>query len=70
MNNYSPEYLERLNAYSDNIALFVGRVPGIATSTDRQSVIRDLTPTHHAALESVGIEPGMLSRENRFTAIR
>ncbi len=66
MNNYSPEYLARLNAYTDNIALFIGRVPGIATSTDRQSVIRDLTPTHHAALEAVGIEPKMLRRAQQI----
>ncbi len=66
MNNYSPEYLERLNAYPENIALFVGRVPGVATSTDRQSVIRELTPTHHAALEAVGIEPGMLRRAQQI----
>lgn len=66
MNNYSPEYLKRLNAHPENIALFIGRVPGIATSTDRQSVIRDLTPTHHAALESVGIAPKMLRRAQQI----
>lgn len=66
MNNYSPEYLERLNAFPENIALFIGRVPGVATSTARQSVIRDLTPTHHAALESAGIEPKMLRRAQQI----
>ena len=66
MNNYSPEYLERLNAFPENIALFIGRVPGVATSTDRQSVIRDLTPTHHAALEAAGIEPKMLRRAQQI----
>lgn len=66
MNNYSPEYLERLNAFPENIALFIGRVPGVATSTARQSVIRDLTPTHHATLESAGIEPKMLRRAQQI----
>lgn len=66
MNNYSPEYLERLNAFPENIALFIGRVPGVATSTDRQSVIRDLTPTHHAALEAADIEPKMLRRAQQI----
>lgn len=66
MNNYSPEYLERLNAFPENIALFIGRVPGVATGTDRQTVIRDLTPTHHAALKVAGIEPKMLRRAQQI----
>lgn len=66
MNNYSPAYLDRINAYPENIALFVGRVPGVATSTDRQSVIRDLTPTHNAALEAAGIAPKMLRRAQQI----
>ena len=66
MSNYSPEYLNRLNAFPENIARFIGRVPGIATSTDRQAVIRDLTPTHHAALEEVGIAPKMLRRAQQI----
>ena len=66
MSNYSPEYLSRLNAYPENIARFIGRVPGIATGTDRQAVIRDLTPTHHAVLEEVGIDPKMLRRAQQI----
>ncbi len=60
MSNYSPAYLERLNAFPENIARFIGRVPGIPTDTNRQAVISALTPTHHAALEAEGIEPKML----------
>lgn len=66
MSNYSPDYLKRLNAYPENIARFIGRVSGISTSTDRQSVIRDLTPIHHAVLESVGIDPKMLRRAQQI----
>ncbi len=66
MSNYSPHYLDRLNSYPENIARFIGRIPGISTSTDRQAVIRDLTPTHHAALEAEGIAPSMLRRAQQI----
>ena len=60
MSNYSPNYLERLNAYSENFARFIGRVPDIETNTDRAAVIQALTPTHHQALQAEGIEPKYL----------
>lgn len=66
MSNYSPDYLARLNEHPVNIARFIGRVPGIATSTDRVAVINALTPTHHAAVEAEGISPKMLRRAQQI----
>ncbi len=62
MSTYSPEYLNVLNAYPENFARFVTRIPGIATTTDRNAVIAALTPAHEAVLTEGGIEPKMLRR--------
>lgn len=62
MSTYSPEYLNVLNNYPENIARFVTRIPGIPTSTDRNAVIEALTPAHEAALAGVGIAPKLLRR--------
>lgn len=62
MSTYSPEYLNVLNAYPENFARFITRIPGIATTTDRNTVIAALTPAHEAVLTEGGIEPKMLRR--------
>lgn len=62
MTNYSPSYLDRLNAIPQTFARFITRVPGIEVSTDRQAVISALTPTHEAVLREAGSEPRLLRR--------
>ncbi len=62
MNCYAPEYLNVLNAFPENFARFITRIPGIATTTDRNAVIAALTPAHEAALAEGGIAPKMLRR--------
>ena len=62
MSTYSPDYLKVLNDYPENFARFITRVPGIATTTDRQAVIAALTPTHESVLTDGGIDPKMLRR--------
>ena len=62
MSNYAPEYLNVLNAYPENFARFITRIPGIETTTDRAAVISALTPAHEAELGTVGIDPKMLRR--------
>ena len=62
MSNYAPEYLNVLNAYPENFARFITRIPGIETTTDRAAVISALTPAHEAELSAVGIDPKMLRR--------
>ena len=62
MSNYAPEYLNVLNAYPENFARFITRIPGIETTTDRAAVISALTPAHEAELSVVGIDPKMLRR--------
>ena len=66
MKNYSPAYLDRLNAYPENFARFITRVPGVATTTDRQAVISALTPTHEAVIAESGINPKMLRRAQQI----
>ncbi|MBQ3218572.1 MAG: polyphenol oxidase family protein [Akkermansia sp.] len=61
-NAYSPAYLERLNAYPDNFARFITRIPGIELTTDRATVISALTPVHEQVLAEGGIAPKMLRR--------
>jgi copper oxidase (laccase) domain-containing protein len=62
MSTYSPDYLKVLNNYPENFARFITRVPGIATTTDRQAVITALTPIHESVLTDGGIAPKMLRR--------
>ena len=62
MSTYSPDYLKVLNNYPENYARFITRVPGIATTTDRQAVITALTPIHESVLPDGGIAPKMLRR--------
>lgn len=59
---YFPSYLERLNAYADNFACFIPRVPGVEVSTDREAVIAALTPEHESAMREHGIDPRFLRR--------
>ncbi|MBQ2814825.1 MAG: polyphenol oxidase family protein [Akkermansia sp.] len=66
MSQYSPAYLERLNSYPENIARFVGRIPGVETSTDRAAVINALTPIHLNAIEAEGIDPKYLRRAQQI----
>lgn len=66
MSNYSPSYLDRLNAYPENIAHFIGRIPGVETSTDRKAVIKALTPVHHEVLQQDGFDPKMLRRAQQI----
>ncbi len=61
-NAYSPAYLERLNAYPENFARFITRIPGVELTTDRAAVISALTPTHEQVLAEGGIAPKMLRR--------
>ena len=62
MSDYKPAYLDRLNAFPENFARFITRIPGIPTTTDRVAVIAALTPTHEQVLQEGGIEPRMLRR--------
>ena len=60
--SYLPSYLERLNAFPENFACFIPRLPGIEVSTDREAVIAALTPEHEAIMRKHGIEPRFLRR--------
>ena len=62
MSTYSPEYLNVLNAYPENFARFITRIPGVPTTTDRAAVIAALTPAHEEVLKEGGIAPKMLRR--------
>ena len=62
MSTYAPEYLNVLNAFPENFARFITRIPGVETTTDRNAVIAALTPAHEAVLEEGGITPKMLRR--------
>lgn len=62
MSQYSPEYLNVLNDYPENFARFITRIPGVATTTDRNAVIAALTPMHEAVLAEGGIATKMLRR--------
>lgn len=62
MSDYKPAYLDRLNAFPENFARFITRIPGIPTTTDRVAVIAALTPTHEQVLQEGGIAPRMLRR--------
>lgn len=62
MSNYSPTYLDRLNAAPQNFARFITRIPGIEVSADRQAVIDALTPTHEKVMQDGGIDVKMLRR--------
>lgn len=62
MSQYSPEYLDVLNNYPENFARFITRIPGVPTTTDRNTVIAALTPTHEAVLTEGGIATKMLRR--------
>ncbi len=62
MSTFKPSYLDRLNAFPENFARFITRIPGIETTTDRAAVIAALTPTHECVLQEGGVEPRMLRR--------
>lgn len=60
--SYFPDYLSRLNAFPENFACFIPRIPEVAVSTDREAVISALTPTHERVLQESGIAPRLLRR--------
>lgn len=62
MSTYTPTYLDRLNAYPENFACFITRLPGIDVSTDRDEIIKALTPEHERILSQHGIAPKLLRR--------
>lgn len=62
MSNYFPAYLDRLNAYPENFACFIHRVPGVEVTTDREATIAALTPEHERVLVEHGIRPKLLRR--------
>lgn len=62
MSNYQPDYLNRLNAYPENFACFITRIPGVPVSTDREEIISALTPAHEQVLQEHGIAPKLLRR--------
>ena len=66
MSDYSPSYLDKLNAYPENFARFITRVPGVECTTDRAAVIAALTPTHEEVLREGGIDPKMLRRAQQI----
>lgn len=66
MSNYAPSYLDKLNAYPENFARFITRVPGVECTTDRAAVIAALTPTHEETLREGGIDPKMLRRAQQI----
>ena len=62
MSNYQPDYLNRLNAYPENFACFITRIPGLPVRTDRGEIISALTPAHEQVLQEHGIAPKLLRR--------
>lgn len=62
MSSFAPSYLDRINAYPENFARFITRIPGVPVSTDRAAVIADLTPTHEDVLREGNIDPRYLRR--------
>lgn len=66
MSDYTPSYLDKLNAFPENFARFITRVPGVPTTTDRVAVISALTPAHEQVLRDGGIDPKMLRRAQQI----
>ncbi len=62
MSEYAPSYLDRLNAFPENFARFVTRIPEVPLSTNRDEVIASLTPIHEKILRRNGIDPKFLRR--------
>ena len=62
MSDYSPSYLSRLNAFPENFARFITRIPGVEVSLDREGVISALTPAHEKVMQQGGIDPKYLRR--------
>ncbi len=60
MSKFAPSYLDRINAYPENFARFITRIPGVPVSTDRSAVIAALTPAHENVLLEGGIDPRFL----------
>lgn len=60
--SFFPSYLDRLNAYADNFACFIPRLPSVPVSTDREATIAALTPEHEAIMRQNGIDPRFLRR--------
>jgi len=66
MNQYSPQYLDRLNAIPENVARFIHRLPEIPISTDRNKTIKALTPSHIQVISDAGIDPVLLRRAEQM----
>lgn len=66
MNPYSPHYLDRLNEVPENVARFIHRLPEIQISTDRNTTINALTPTHIQVIVDAGIDPQLLRRAEQM----
>lgn len=62
MSNYFPSYLSKLNAFSENFACFITRIPEVPVSTDREATLDALTPFHEQVLAEQGISPKLLRR--------
>ncbi len=58
----TPSYLRGLNAYPENYAQFITRIPGVETSTDRAATLERLQPEHDRILREGGIDPVDLRR--------
>ncbi len=60
MTLYAPSYLDRINAFPENFARFITRIPGVPVSTNREEVIAALAPAHEQILREGGIDPRFL----------
>ncbi len=62
MSRFTPSYLERINAFPENFARFVTRIPEVKVAPNRDEVIAALTPAHEQILREGGIDPKFLRR--------
>ncbi len=62
MSRFAPSYLERINAFPENFARFITRIPEVPVSPNRDEVIAALTPAHEKVLREGGIDPKFLRR--------
>ncbi len=59
---YAPSYLDRLNAFPENFARFVTRIPEVPVSSNREETLAALLPAHERFLRDSGIDPKYLRR--------
>ncbi len=60
MSDYSPSYLDRLNAQPDIIARFITRQNDLPVTADRKVMLDILRPRHNDIIREQGIDPAML----------